>query len=60
MSINFPPTSSALSSVRGELGCVRFYYLIETDGGAQLVVRKKNIETDSVCVESIRKRFAAR
>ncbi|KAK3930404.1 Meprin A subunit beta [Frankliniella fusca] len=40
MSINFPPTSSALSSVRGELGCVRFYYLIETDGGAQLVLEQ--------------------
>ncbi|KAE8743846.1 hypothetical protein FOCC_FOCC009556 [Frankliniella occidentalis] len=38
MSINFPPISSALSSVRGELGCVRFYYLIETDGEAQLVL----------------------
>lgn len=38
LSINFPPISGALESVRGELGCVRFYYLIETDGEAQLIV----------------------
>ncbi|XP_034243672.1 meprin A subunit beta-like isoform X2 [Thrips palmi] len=38
MSINFPPISGDLESVRGELGCVRFYYLIETDGQAQIVL----------------------
>lgn len=43
MSINFPPISGALESVRGELGCVRFYYLIETDGEAQIIVRSDNI-----------------